>query len=269
LIEYPSSDLLLNALLADRVDIGYELGTDVIFNALVKASTVLKIYQVSLSYKEAPSDFILVPIDSELKTLTDLKGKKLGLFPGPTAKAFAESTLRKAYLEPSKDVLLTSLPPSLQLDALASKQIDALFTYEPVASRGIVEKKAKILQAAPVEESIINPWPGGVGVITKYCLNRNPRAVRQVVEAIYQTFSALEKNPSTAQAVLTKRFNLSPDAAKRIHLTKHWITFPTPVAGDIKQVDRAHMEKLMQFFCSQNIIPHSFEPSAVYFAPKD
>jgi NitT/TauT family transport system substrate-binding protein len=267
LIEYPSSDLLIKALLADRVDVGYELGTDVVFNAMAKDPTLLKIYQISLSYKNATSDYILIPIDSDLKSLADLRGKRLGVFPGPTASAFAKLTLAKAaQIDARKDLLLTSLPPQIQIDALASKKIDALFTYEPWASKAIVEKKAKILQAAPVEEYIINPWPGGVGVITKYFLARNTKA-RQVVEALYQAFDAIEKDPQIRQKVLVERFNLSPEVAKRIHLTKHWVTYRTQVAGSSEVVDRVHIVRFLQILVSEGIVAGPVETSGIYFEP--
>lgn len=270
LIEYPSSDLLLNALFADKIDVGYELGTDVVFNAMLKNSTLLKIYQVSLSYKETTSDCILIPVDSNLQSLSELKGKNLGVFPGPTARKFAELILKKATEidDITNSVLLTAYPPPLQINALALGQIDALFTYEPLVSSALVTKKAKILQAAPVEEHIIDPWPGGVGVITEYFVMRNPEAARKVTEALYEAFDIVTKKPSIGKEILAKKFKLQKEVAEKINLTTHWISYSPSGANDNRRINLTHMAELAKILEENGVIAGHVETGGIYFKPE-
>ncbi len=71
------------------------------------------------------NDGLIVSNTSEIKNLADLKGKSLGHLPGIQWKTLSRHVIRKAGLDPDKDVRLTELAVGLQVQAVVAGTVDA------------------------------------------------------------------------------------------------------------------------------------------------
>ncbi|HEX6352400.1 ABC transporter substrate-binding protein [Actinophytocola sp.] len=137
---FTSGPPLLEALSAGGVDVGRVGNTPPIFAAAANA----KIALVSSSQGNVASDAILVPADSSLKTVKDLKGKTIGVAKGSSAHGQVLYNLRKAGLS-TKDVKLSFLQPADAYGAFNQHQIDAWAVWDPYTSQAKLESGARVL----------------------------------------------------------------------------------------------------------------------------
>jgi NitT/TauT family transport system substrate-binding protein len=74
---------------------------------------------------------IVVPIDSKVQTLAELKGKKLSVPFGSTAHSMLIRALQDLGWDPNKDVEIVTQTPEVAGSALKAKQIDAHADFVP------------------------------------------------------------------------------------------------------------------------------------------
>jgi sulfonate transport system substrate-binding protein len=137
---FSSGPPLLEAASAGAIDIGAVGNTPPIFAAAAKA----KIAVVSGAKGNVTSDALLVPGDSPLRDVTELRGKTIAVAKGSSAHGQILLTLRRAGLS-TKDVKLTFLQPTEAYAALNQHQVDAWAVWDPYTSQAQIESKARIL----------------------------------------------------------------------------------------------------------------------------
>jgi sulfonate transport system substrate-binding protein len=137
---FTSGPPLLEAASAGAIDVGAVGNSPPIFAAAANA----KIAAVSASKGNVDSDAILVPTDSPLKQVSDLKGKNIAVAKGSSAHGQVLTTLRKAGLS-TKDVNLNFLQPSDAYAAFTQKRVDAWAVWDPYTAQAQQEANARIL----------------------------------------------------------------------------------------------------------------------------
>ncbi|HWO60971.1 MAG TPA: ABC transporter substrate-binding protein, partial [Umezawaea sp.] len=103
-----------------------------------------KIAAVSVTKGNVTSDAFLVPGDSPLKEVADLKGKNVAVAKGSSAHGQVLLTLRKAGLS-TKDVNLNFLQPSDAYAAFTQEQVDAWAVWDPYTAQAELEAGARVL----------------------------------------------------------------------------------------------------------------------------
>ncbi|MFL6141804.1 MAG: ABC transporter substrate-binding protein [Labedaea sp.] len=137
---FTSGPPLLEAVSAGGVDIGGVGNTPPIFAAAANA----KIAIVSSARGNVASDALLVPADSPLHDVTQLRGKTIGVAKGSSAHGQVLLNLRKVGLS-TKDVKVSFLQPADAYGAFTQRQIDAWATWDPYTSQARLEAKARVL----------------------------------------------------------------------------------------------------------------------------
>jgi sulfonate transport system substrate-binding protein len=130
----------LEAISAGGVHIGRVGNTPPIFAAAANA----KIAIVSSSQGNVASDAILVPKDSPIKSVKELRGKTIGVSKGSSAHGQVLYNLRKYGLS-TKDVKLSFLQPADAYGAFNQHQIDAWAVWDPYTSQARLESDARVL----------------------------------------------------------------------------------------------------------------------------
>jgi sulfonate transport system substrate-binding protein len=92
---------------------------------------------------DQPVENIIVPKDSPLQTIQDLRGKKIAVPQGSSAHGLALNALKSVGLTPN-DVQLTFLDPAAGATAFASGKVDAWSIWNPQSSLA-VSRGARIL----------------------------------------------------------------------------------------------------------------------------
>jgi ABC-type nitrate/sulfonate/bicarbonate transport system substrate-binding protein len=128
------------------------------------------------------TDYILVKDSNAIKKLEDLKGKKIGIFPGSVIKIFCNLILQKYGLS-KDDYQLIELAPKDWAIAMETGQIDALSALEPQASQIIQDKIAKPLVSGFYSQLMPNVPLSGHWISEDYVKN-NKEQVTKIISAV-------------------------------------------------------------------------------------
>jgi sulfonate transport system substrate-binding protein len=137
---FTSGPPLLEALNAGAIDVGGVGNTPPLFAAAGKS----KIEVVSGATMGAKGDTIVVPKDSDIKTVADLKGKKVAVAEGSSANYNLLAQLGKAGLS-YKDISVQNLQPADALAAFTAKHVDAWAIWDPYTAVAQEVAHARIL----------------------------------------------------------------------------------------------------------------------------
>jgi len=112
---------------------------------LVGLSQGLDLTMIGINPEGAYGEGLVVRRDSDIRTPTDLKGKRVGLLVGATAQFGFLMMLRQHGLRLDQ-VTVVDMTPEAQVRALAARQIDAAMVWEPWMHRMIQAADARIVE---------------------------------------------------------------------------------------------------------------------------
>jgi sulfonate transport system substrate-binding protein len=172
--EFPSGPPLLEALNVGAIDFGIAGETPPIFAQAAGAPLVYLAYDPPAPQGEA----ILVPKDSPLKSVADLRGKKVALNKGSNVHYLLVKALEKAGLKYT-DIQPVFLAPADALAAFTRGSVDAWVIWDPYEAAAEASTGARILA-------------DGTGLVANHqfyfssqkFLAENPKAVDAVLEAL-------------------------------------------------------------------------------------
>lgn len=203
-VKFDSPNQIVDALLQGNLDFGSpSTALGITGVADYKNPGKLKIYAVSGGTKLRPNENLMIPIDSNLSSIKDLKGKRLGILAGTIQwRTITREILAQNGLDMDKDVIIVELATPVQVQALASKQIDALLCLEPIPT--IIKEKGigKELIHGPAEEYISDPFYAGAGVVNVKFSKDNPKTTKKVIEIIDKTIDEINSDPNNARQYL-------------------------------------------------------------------
>ena len=110
---------------------------------LGKAAGQDRVY-LGISENGEKTEAVIVPADSDIKSVADLKGKKIGLVVGSICENLLYNLLKEEGLS-INDVELINLATSEQQAALDAKQVDAVATWQPTIAKLTADGKNIIL----------------------------------------------------------------------------------------------------------------------------
>ncbi|MDW5597178.1 ABC transporter substrate-binding protein [Conexibacter stalactiti] len=142
---------LVEAAGADRIDIAWVGCAPPIFGAAAGAA-----FNVIAAVKERDSqeNRILVPQDSDIASIADLKGKKIAVPRGTSGHAFVLNALKSEGLG-TDDVEFAFLAPPDALAAYQSGSVDAISIWDPFATQALETLDAReIVAGQPYEQGL-------------------------------------------------------------------------------------------------------------------
>lgn len=169
----------------------------------------------------------LTAAGSGIKSLADLKGKKIAFTAGTGSEVYTVALLKKAGLGKS-DVKLTNLRPQDMLPALSAGDIDAYNTWEPHVSNGVKAMGAKV---AELDTKGIYAETFNIVVMKSY-LKDNPELISAFLKALLDAEVWMKANPEEAIATVAKAAGMKADALAAI-----WKDYVYNVVLDQKQLD--------------------------------
>ncbi|GGJ34905.1 aliphatic sulfonate ABC transporter substrate-binding protein [Deinococcus roseus] len=124
---FPAGPQLLEAERAGAIDFGSTGDTPSIF--ALAAGTPIRYVGITKN-TDPKGSAILVPKDSPIKSIKDLKGKKVALQRGSAAHYLIQLALQEEKLD-LNDVEIVNLPPAEARGALEGKAVDAWVIWDP------------------------------------------------------------------------------------------------------------------------------------------
>jgi ABC-type nitrate/sulfonate/bicarbonate transport system substrate-binding protein len=142
---FPSSNDVAMAGLKGEVDVIGAGATNAVLDqaqALNKSAKAFLLTQYVKRTNLQSTDFLVA--QPEIKSVADLKGKKVAFFPGSVSHALAKLTLPKYGLKP-EDIMLVEMAPPKWAEALSNKEVDAAHIIEPAATKILKAQKYNVL----------------------------------------------------------------------------------------------------------------------------
>jgi NitT/TauT family transport system substrate-binding protein len=148
--------------------------------------------------------------DSPIKTIKDLKGKKIGYTnPRSTSQALAMMLLTSAGYKPDDAELVKTGGFGEGIAALDSGQIDIAPITEPLWSK--VKNKYR---AVVVANDVLPPLDNVVGVATVEMMEKKGDFIRAVIRARRKAVKFMKEHPDEASDIVAKAYNLEPEVAR-------------------------------------------------------
>jgi sulfonate transport system substrate-binding protein len=190
--EFPAGPQLLEALNVGAVDFGTTGETPPIFAQAAGAPLVYIAHEPPAPTGEA----ILVPKDSPIKSVAELKGKNVALNKGSNVHYLLVKALEDAGLAYT-DIKTTFLPPADARAAFERGAVDAWVIWDPFQAAAEIAIEARELR-------------NGVGLVPNHqfylgaqpFVDANPEAIDIVVDAIAEIDAWIKNNTATVAAEL-------------------------------------------------------------------
>ncbi len=208
--EFPSGPVLLEALAAGSIDIGLVGEAPPVF---AQAAGTDFVYVAADPPAPAGEGF-LVPKDSPLKSVADLKGKRVALNKGSNVHYLLVAALKAAGLQLS-DIEAVYLAPADARAAFERGSVDAWVIWDPYYAAGQAATEARVLADAT---GIANNYE--FYVASRRFAERHPDYVRQFIEELDGVEAWAATRPHEVAEILAPRTGLAIDvlevALKRI-----------------------------------------------------
>jgi sulfonate transport system substrate-binding protein len=243
--EFPSGPPLLEALNVGAVDFGITGETPPIFAQAAGAPLVYVAYDPPAPQGEA----ILVPRDSKLKSVADLKGKKVALNKGSNVHYLLVRALEKAGLKYT-DIESVFLAPADALAAFSRGSVDAWVIWDPYEAAAEASTGARILA-------------DGTGLVSNYqfylsskqFLENDSKAADAVVEALTEVDAWTRNNIQAVAEQLSPSVGL-PASVLAVSLKREAYGIK-PVTADIL----ASQQRIADTFLALGLIPKAIKVS--------
>ncbi len=244
-----TSDLIAQDLVAGHTNVAIELSIVPLLRQNETSPNSMKIFSISTITAENGFDGILVKNDSPYNELKELSGKKIGVFPGSTAKNSLKEIFTKLYPEMLVPEFIV-IDPALHIQTLENGDVDALFAYEPSLTTGMVKYNfRKISTSIYAIQYPSNPI--GVAAANSKWIEDNPKIAKSFFKAIDKAVKFIVENPQEARKILAKAINLDIEVAEKINI------MPMSLSTDI---DANHLQgyfKLLKDINEINTIPNA------------
>ena len=146
----------------------------------------------------------------EIRTATDLKGKRLGITRFGTVTDYTTKLLvSKLGLDPDKDVTLVQIGdvPILLGSLIAGKTIDGAIIQPPYYQKAVA---AGLRVLANMQEMDIAVQQTGLNTTQKF-IGKNPDVVRRVVKSVIEGIHLMRTNPAVAKRAIGRRMQIKDE----------------------------------------------------------
>jgi NitT/TauT family transport system substrate-binding protein len=188
---------------------------------------------------------IVVPAGSPIKSVADLKGKKIGMSPpGSATHAIASSILQGLYGLKAGDYNVVPGNEGRLAQFLLQKEVDAAVIRSVTIAQMSDEVKLTYLG------SIVDDWKKltkgtaapilAVTIVHADYVNKNPEAVAKFIAAMRKTLEFGSKNKDRVAEILQKTANMKPDDAKAYAAQWDGAYMASFETADINSLKRMH-----------------------------
>ena len=200
-VEFPAGPQLLEGLNVGAVDVGYVGEAPPIFAQAAGAKFVYIGHDPAAPQAEA----ILVTKDSPIKTVADLKGKKIALNKGSNVHYLLLKALEKAGVAYA-DIQPVFLPPADARAAFERGSVDAWAIWDPFLAAAEKQLGARVLA-------------DGKGLVANYQFylasrtyaEKNPEILRIVLDEVAKVDDWGRNNPEEVATILSAQTGLGKD----------------------------------------------------------
>jgi sulfonate transport system substrate-binding protein len=210
--------------------------------------------QITYVAQEAPSpsaQAIVVRADSELRQVSDLKGKKVGVAKAAGGHYLLIAALEKAGLT-FKDIEPAYLSPADGRAAFEKGAIDAWVVWDPFLSAVKVQSQARVLSVARDTASYQRYY-----LAADAYAKANPDLLRLIYQELQKAGLWVKKSPKESAALLAGVWGLEPSIVEQANTHRSYeVRAVTPV-GLVEQ------QKIADAFLVEKLLPRRLDTKAL------
>ncbi len=198
IVDYPSTTEINRAIRSGNLQAG-AISLD---ESLLLAETFPEIRVILLIDLSNGADVILGK--PQLKTLSDIKGKKVGVENTALGAYMLSRGLDQAGLS-VQDIIIVSLGYSEHESAFKEGEVDAVVTFEPTRSKLIETGSNVLFDSSKIPGEIVD-----VLVVHQNILKTQPKDLEQLVRGWFMALDYLKNQPESAAKIMAKRGGVTP-----------------------------------------------------------
>ena len=248
-VRFASAQQIMEGMLADRVD-GSANGTgsgNIAIGEMAAPGT-FKIFCSNPSNVKNVLDEVIVPINSPVKTMADLKGKKVGSGPGIQNVTLAKTILERGG---ATGATVVELPIAQHIAALAAGQLDGCYTLEPTGTIGRLNGTTRVLEAGVISRYVLGdpmaPWFGGSASLTSSFIKKYPGETKKFVTAYAKGVSYVRTKGVEARQYLKGYTAIEGALTAEVPLAAY------TMYNEFMPPDIAHFQKFLDLFTDKGV----------------
>ena len=248
-LKFAGAQQVMEAMLAGRSD-GSANGTGSANLAIgeIAQPGLFKIFATNPSNVKYVLEEFLLPKDSPVKSMAELKGKRVASGPGIQNVTLAKTMLERAG---AGAMGVIELPIGQHVAALAAGQIDAAYTLEPTGTIGRMNGTTRVLEAGVVAHYILGdpmaPWHGGSASLTSEFIQKHPLEAKQFIAAYAKGIALVRNQPDEARQFMTGYTAIEGPLTKEVPLASYMLY------NEFKASDIAYFQKFYDLFSDKGI----------------
>ncbi len=248
-LKFAGAQQVMEAMLSGRSD-GSSNGTGSANLAIgeIAQPGLFKIFCTNPSNAKYVLEEFIVEKDSPIKTMAELKGKRIASGPG-----IQNVTLCKTMLERSGAGVMNvvELPIGQHVAAIAAGQVDAIYTLEPTGTVGRMNGTTRVLEAGVVAHYILGdpmaPWHGGSASLTTEFIKKNPEVTKKYIAAYTRGVELVRKSPAEARQFMKGYTAIEGALTAEVPLASYMLY------NEFKPSDVAYFQKFYDLFTEKGI----------------
>uniref|UniRef100_A0A832H6P7 Putative aliphatic sulfonates-binding protein n=1 Tax=Oscillatoriales cyanobacterium SpSt-402 TaxID=2282168 RepID=A0A832H6P7_9CYAN len=236
--EFPAGQPMLEALNAGSIDFGYTGEAPPVF----AQATGVPLRYVAYDPWGPKGEAIVVPKDSPIQSLTDLKGKKVGVAKGSNTQYLLVSALQSVGLK-FEDVEVKFLKPADARAAFERKDIDAWSIWDPYLAVAEEQANARILTDATGLAPNL-----GYYLAAQSFVDKSPEALKIVLDEVKKESEWAQSNPAEVAKFLAAGLGIDTAILEKAEKRRKYDVLPlTPevISGQQKIADTFQTIKLI------------------------
>ena len=248
-LKFASAQQVMEAMLAGRAE-GSSNGTASAVLAIgeIAQPGLFKIFCTNPTNAKFVLDEFLVAKDSPIKSLAELKGKRVASGPGIQNVTLAKVMLERAG---AGAVSVTELPIGQHVAALAAGQVDAIYTLEPTGTVGRLNNQTRALEVGVVAKYILGdpmaPWHGGAATLTTEFIKKHPAETKKFIAAYSKGVELVKSKPDEARPFLKGYTAIEGALTAEVPMSDYRFS------SEFKPADIAAFQKFYDLFSDKGI----------------
>ena len=211
-----TSNLMAQDLIAGHIDVAIELSLVPLLKQLEASPRTAYIFSTSTITIDNGFDGIVTLASSPLTDLRMLSGRRVAVFPGTTARHTIADVFSTRFPGVPPPTFL-ELDPQLQIQALQNGEVEAVHTYEPTLTLGLVKDGLKKI-APSVYAMQFSPNPIGVAAVNAQWYNTRREQARALLNALDRAVLFIQNRPAEARKILAKANGLEARVAEAMNI---------------------------------------------------
>ena len=250
--EFPAGPQLLEALNVGSIDFGVVGETPPVFAQAAGANLVYVAHEPSAPAGEA----IIVPKDSAIQSVKELKGKKVALNKGSNVHYLLVKALAAAGLS-LQDIQPVYLPPADARAAFESNKVDAWVSWDPFLAAAEHALQARTIQSG---DKLVNNYQ--YYIAAKPFADKAPKLLSTIVEEIQDLDKWAKGNLPEVAKILAPAIGQPTEvvlaSAKRAAYDTQYLK------ADVV----TYQQKIADTFTELGLIPSKLDVASVIWQPK-